>query len=127
VPIADYAAPYGAYNQQIVTDAAKYYQTYRGVQSGYNAINNFDPLNLRVQDITSSTTLADVQGWLAEAAATNTWLILVYHQVNPSPSAGEYNTVPSDFDAQMDAVKNSGLAVETVAQAFKEVSSQLGK
>jgi hypothetical protein len=124
VPITDYAAPYGAYNQQVVTDAQKYYQTYRTTQPGFNAKNNFNPMSLQVQNITSSTTVANVQGWLQEAAATNTWLILVYHEVSNTPIDATYNTLPSDFDAQMAAVKNSGIAVETMAQAMSEIKSQ---
>lgn len=125
ITITDYAAPYGAYNQQIVTDAAKYYQTYRGVEAGYNAKNNFDPMNLQVQNITNTTTVADIQGWLQEAAATNTWLILVYHQISPSPTGDDYNTYPGDFDAQMAAVKLSGITVKTVRQAMQEITPQL--
>lgn len=124
-PVTDYAAPYGAYNQQIVTDAKKYYQSYRGVQAGYNARNNFDAMNLQVQNIVSTTTVAQVQSWLQEAAATNTWLILVYHEIDTNPTDATYNTTPTDFDAQMAAVKNSGLTVSTVSQALAELKPQL--
>jgi peptidoglycan/xylan/chitin deacetylase (PgdA/CDA1 family) len=125
IPVTDYAAPYGAINQQVVTDAKQYYQTYRGVEAGYNAKNNFDPNNILVQNLVDTTTLAEVQSWIAEAQATNTWLVLVYHQVDPSTASGAYNTYPSDFDAQMSAIKSSGVAVETVSQALKEVQAQL--
>jgi peptidoglycan/xylan/chitin deacetylase (PgdA/CDA1 family) len=125
VPVTDYAAPYGAVNQQVVTDAQKYYQSYRGVGAGYNSKNNFNAFNLYVQNMDDTTTLAQVQGWIAEAQATNTWLVLVYHEVNPDSSAGLYNTYPADFDAQMSAIKNSGIAVETVSQALKETEAQL--
>ncbi len=125
VPIKDYAAPYGAYNQQVVNNSKLYYQTYRGVQSGYNAKNNFDANNIMVQNLVVTTTLAEVKSWIAQAQATNTWLVLVYHQIDPSAAAGEYNTYPSDFDAQLAAIKASGVAVETVAQAVAEIQPQL--
>jgi peptidoglycan/xylan/chitin deacetylase (PgdA/CDA1 family) len=125
VQIKDYAAPYGAFNQQVTTDAKKYYQTYRTTMPGYNGKNNFNAMNLYVQNITSSTTTADVQGWLQEAAATNTWLILVYHEISTTPSDATYNTLPSDFDSQMAAVKSSGITVETVSQAMQEITPQL--
>lgn len=125
VPVTDFASPYGSYNQQVITDADKYYKSHRGVQAGYNAKNNLDANNLMVQNLLSTTTLAQVQAWLAEAKATNTWLILVYHQVDPSTASGDYNTYPADFDAQMAAIKASGMAVETVSQALQEVQSQL--
>jgi peptidoglycan/xylan/chitin deacetylase (PgdA/CDA1 family) len=125
IAVKDYAAPYGVYNQQIVTDAQKYYQTYRGTEPGYNAKNNFDSMNLQVQNITSTTTIAQVQSWLQEAATTNTWLILVYHEVDTIPADTTYNTYPSDFDAQMAAVKTSGISVETITQAITEITPQL--
>jgi peptidoglycan/xylan/chitin deacetylase (PgdA/CDA1 family) len=125
VPVTDYAAPYGSTNTQVVTNADKYYKSYRGVEAGYNAKNNFDANNLLVQNIVDTTTLAQIQSWIAEAKTTNTWLILVYHQVDPDSAAGEYNTYPSDFDAQMSAVKSSGITVETVSQALNEVKAQL--
>lgn len=125
VPIVNFASPYGAYNQQVVTDAQKYYRSYRGVEAGYNAKNNFDQYHLMVQNMLSTTTLAQVQGWVNQAKATNTWLILVYHQVDPSTASGDYNTYPSDLDAQLAAIKSSGVTVKTVNQALDELLPQL--
>ena len=124
-PVANFASPYGAYNNQIVTDALQYYRSYRGTESGYNARNNFDIGHLMVQNLVSTTTIAEVQSWINEAKSTNTWLILVYHQINPDTSAGDYNTYPSDFDAQLSAIKASGISVETVNQALNEIMPQL--
>jgi peptidoglycan/xylan/chitin deacetylase (PgdA/CDA1 family) len=125
VPITDYAAPYGAYNQQIASTAQNYYQTYRGTVAGYNAKNNFDAMNLLVQNVTNTTTVADVQNWLQQAAATNTWLILVYHEIDTNPTDATFNALPANFDAQMATVKNSGLTVKTVNQALNEILPQL--
>ena len=77
VPVKDYAAPYGAYNTQVLNKAKQYYQSYRTVIPGYNAANNFNPTKLYVQNITSFTTTADIQSWIQQAEATNTWLVLV--------------------------------------------------
>ena len=68
VPITDYAAPYGSYNQQVETDAAKYYKSSpSSTDPGYNAKNNFDSSHLMVQNLDDTTTLAQVQSWIAEA------------------------------------------------------------
>lgn len=126
IPVTQYAAPYGAHNDQLTALAAKYYQGYRSTDLGYNAANNFDILNMRVQNVTDTTTLADVQSWLQQAAATKTWLILVYHQINTDPAqAGEYSVTPTAFDAQMAAVKASGITVKTVSEALNELLPQL--
>ncbi len=124
-PVKDYAAPYGAFSDAVTTEATASYQTYRTTLPGYNAKNNFNAMNLYVQNITNTTTAADMQGWLQEAAATNTWLILVYHEISTTPDDATYNTLPSNFDAQMAAVQNSGIAVKTVSQAMSEITPQL--
>jgi len=125
IPITDFAAPYGTENQQVINDSSQYYKSYRGVQSGYNAKNNINPYNIMVQNLISTTTLPQVQSWITEAQQTNTWLVLVYHQIDPNTSAGEYNTYPSDFNSQLSAIKSSGVTVETVSQALQELQAQL--
>lgn len=125
VPINAFASPYGAYNQTAVTNAKKYYTSYRGVQAGFNAKNNFDVYNIRVQNLVNTTTLAEVQSWITEAKNTNTWLVLVYHQIDPNPTDPVYNTTPTDFDAQLAAIAASGVAVKSIAQALAELQPQL--
>ncbi|MDB5165066.1 MAG: hypothetical protein JWL89_692 [Candidatus Saccharibacteria bacterium] len=127
VPIKQFASPYGAYNGAAVADAQKYYSTYRGVQAGYNAKNNFDPYNIRVQNLVSTTTQAEVQSWVDTAKATNTWLVLVYHQIDTNLASDDslYNTPPADFDAQLAYIKASGIAVKNITQAMAELTPQL--
>ena len=121
----DFAAPYGSIDQTALANVQKYYGSQRGVVAGFNSKNFFNVWDIKVQDVTSATTVAQIQGWIAQAQATNTWLVLVYHQVSTDPAAGDYNTPPADLDNQFNAIKNSGIAVETVAQALSELKPQL--
>ncbi|MBX4201859.1 polysaccharide deacetylase family protein [Candidatus Saccharibacteria bacterium] len=127
VPVSGLATPYGSANSQVITNAAQYYSYVRGVEAGYNAKNNFNPYNILVQNIKSTTTTAQVQQWVQQAIATNTWLVLVYHQVAPNlnPSTDPYNTYPADLDSELSYIKSTGVTVETMQQAFNEVTSQL--
>lgn len=124
-PVTDFASPFGTYNGLSQSIAAKYYQSYRATQTGYNVKNNFNSSNLLVQNITVNTTAAQLQSWIDQAKAINAWLILVYHEVNPDTSTGTYNTYPADFDSQMSQIKSSGITVETINQALPEVQKQL--
>ncbi len=123
--IKNFASPYGAMNDQVLTNAKKYYTSHRGVQAGFNAKNNFNAYNIRVQNVVSSTTPAEVQGWVQTAITTKTWLVLVYHQVDTNPAAGDYNTYPVDLDAELSGIQASGVKVDTVAQALAELTPQL--
>ncbi len=125
VTIKNFASPYGAMNDQVLTNLKKYYTSHRGVQAGYNAKNNFDAYNIRVQNVVSSTTPAEVQSWINKAIATKTWLVLVYHQVDSNAAAGEYNTSPAVLDAELAGIQASGIKVETIKQALAELIPQL--
>ncbi|HEX7963588.1 MAG TPA: polysaccharide deacetylase family protein [Candidatus Saccharimonadales bacterium] len=123
--VTDFASPYGNVDNNVLTQIKKYYGSQRGVVAGYNSKNYFNVWDIKVQDVTSATTVADIQGWVNQALATKTWLVLVYHQVTDDPSAGDYNTPPAQLDAQFSAIKDSGITVETVAQALAELKPQL--
>jgi peptidoglycan/xylan/chitin deacetylase (PgdA/CDA1 family) len=126
--VSDFASPYGDYNAH-VDDAIKAagYASHRTVDEGFNSKDNFDAYRLRVQNILSTTTAADVASWIQQAQADNTWLILTYHRVVATAAdAGPYDTDAATFKAQLDAIKASGITVETFHDALAETEAQLG-
>ena len=128
-PVTDFAYPYGAYNAATVTAAAKYYKSQRTVDSGYNTKDNTVVTRLVVQNVFTSTTPADVQNWINQAAKDKSWLVLVYHEVGTTPTdptVADYLTTPTQLDQELAAGKNSGLGVVTVNQALAEITPQLG-
>jgi peptidoglycan/xylan/chitin deacetylase (PgdA/CDA1 family) len=127
-PVPNFAYPYGEYNSTTLAEGAKYFNTQRTVDDGYNTKAGFNKSQLLVQNVFNTTTTAQVQGWLNTAKANNSWLILVYHEVATAPvfsSDGQYTTQPADFDTEMAAVKNSGITPVTIQQAMAEISPQL--
>jgi peptidoglycan/xylan/chitin deacetylase (PgdA/CDA1 family) len=127
-PITDFAYPYGAYTSATQAAAAQYYQTQRSVESGYNTADLTNLQDLKVQNVFNTTTPAQVQAWINQAAADRSWLILVYHVIAVSPADPtdtQYTTQPPDLDAEMAEVKNSGLGVVTVNRAVNEITPQL--
>ena len=64
-----------------------------------------------------------INGWIADAKANKTWLILLYHQVDNN--GGEYSTTPADFDLHISAIQSSGIKTATVSQALGELTPQL--
>jgi peptidoglycan/xylan/chitin deacetylase (PgdA/CDA1 family) len=126
VPVKNFAPPYGLINNNVLTQIKKYYQTSRGIESGLNDKASFNPYNIKVQDVDINTTPAQVADWIKQAQATNTWLVLVYHAVDPdSVTVGQYDVLPSQLDAQLAVIKNSGIQVKTFSQALSEVQTQL--
>jgi len=122
-PVRNFASPYGDYNQSVNNLIMPLYRSHRTVDEGYNSKDNFNIYRVRVQNMKSSTTLAEYQSWLDHAKATNTWLVLVYHRIADDP--GEYDNTKADFVAQMNALTASNLPVVTYNQALDEIVSQL--
>jgi len=123
-PVRSFASPYGDYNQAVNTEIAKYYRTHRTVDEGFNSKDNFDIYRIRVQNIKSNTTLAQVQSWVDQAKATNTWLVLLYHKVD-TVDIGQYDSYTSDFAQHLQAISNSGITVKTYSDALDEVLPQI--
>jgi Polysaccharide deacetylase/LGFP repeat len=112
----DFASPYGASNPTTTAAVQKYYATQRNTDVGYNAQASFNRYNILVQNVDSSTTANTVQGWITNAKNSNTWLVMVYHEVGASIGADIYHTDTAVLDSHMAAVKNSGLPMVTIRQ-----------
>ncbi len=122
----NFSSPYGAYNSDVIASAKKYYRSHRSVDVGYNSKDNFDIWNIKAQSILSTTTTAELMTWVNRAKADKTWLVLVYHNVNPNTTQGGlYNTPPDLLDAHFAAMKASGVAVVPVNKALDELLPQL--
>lgn len=119
----DFASPFGAYNPATTAAVRKYYATQRNTDVGFNAKTNFNPYNMLVQNVVSTTSAATVQEWVNLAKTNNTWLVLVYHEVGANIGGGIYRTDTAVLDAHMAAVRNSGLPMVTVRQGVTAFNS----
>ena len=127
--VTDLAYPYGLYNNAVVAAVKQYYTASRGVEDGLNSKDNFNYYDLKVQDVYNTTTTAQIADWVAQAQTTKTWLILVFHSVDSNAASSFdgniYNVTPTQLSSELAAVKSSGITVETMSQAVKEIKPQL--
>jgi peptidoglycan/xylan/chitin deacetylase (PgdA/CDA1 family) len=123
-PVNNFAVPFGRYNDTVIAAVKKYYGSARTSDGGENTLIGFDQYRLKTQYVTNTTTLAEVESWLAQAVQDKAWLIILYHNVANGGSY-EYTATKQAFSNQLAAIKNSGLPVLTVSQALAEINSQL--
>ena len=71
----------GDYDSKVLHSIQSVYASHRTTDPGFNSMNAFDAYRLRVQVLTSSTTISEFQSWVTKAIQEKTWLILVYHNV----------------------------------------------
>jgi glucose/arabinose dehydrogenase/peptidoglycan/xylan/chitin deacetylase (PgdA/CDA1 family) len=97
-PVTTIAYPFGDFDTETkqVTESSGL-TLGRSVIRGYNDAST-DPYALKVQQVDRTQTLADMRGWIDQAAASKTWLILMFHQIDTDPTAN-LGITPSDFQA----------------------------
>jgi len=128
--VIDFASPYGEYNGPgVLADiVATYPGSHRTVESGTQGKQTTDFTRLKARQVLATTTVSQVNQWIADAKSRGQWLILVFHElrsnVNPSNPDDLYDITPTTFNAVVDAVKASGVTVKTVADARVEVAAQ---
>jgi len=74
-----------------------------------------------VRNILNTTSNNQVESWIADAEASGTWLILVYHNIVNSPNT--YDTTPSRLAAHLDAAVAADVDVITVADGLVRVGA----
>lgn len=132
-----FAYPYGDVNQAVLSQTKLTYRSSRGTNDGLNTLNlNYVPTTpplsmqakyrLHAQIVLNPTVggggVDELNGWLATATASKTWLILLYHRVNSLPDA--YGLTPAQFSEHLDAIAGSGVCVTPVHDALNEVEHQ---
>jgi peptidoglycan/xylan/chitin deacetylase (PgdA/CDA1 family) len=114
--ISSFAYPYGEYNESVkqLTIGAGYGSA-RSVERGFNT-KSTDKFVLKIQQVDKYTTIEDVKGWVSQANNNNTWLILMFHQIDHS---GEYyGTTPEVLTAITDYISSSKTKTVTVKEGI---------
>lgn len=124
VPINELATPYCDSNAAVASLARQYYRSLRNCDGSSNKKQTFDAYNLDSRMVLKSTTDAELRSWIKEAKDTNSWLVLVYHEVTPNTN-NDWTITPDNLRRQMQIIKDSGVTVKTSAEAFTETQTQV--
>lgn len=123
-PVDLFVTPYCESDNRVKEEAKKIYATLRNCQAAANTKKNFDAYNLNSYIVYDTTTDAEIQAWIDDAKANNSWMILVYHEVQQSPD-NPWAISPSSLRSHLQIVKDSGVTVKKTSDALAEVKSQL--
>jgi len=117
----DFSPPYGDYNNNVIAQIAKYYQSMRNFANASGATNSWPGSDYYLQDyIVQETTTppAVVESAIDKAIANNTWLVLTFHDIKTKPSKTpddyEYGTSELDQIAAYVKAKQTTTSIQSV-------------
>jgi peptidoglycan/xylan/chitin deacetylase (PgdA/CDA1 family) len=108
-----FASPYGDYNPSVLSEVAKYYSSHRGfADTGYNSWPNSDYL-VRVQQVQTGVTVAQVKAYVDAAILNKQWLVLVFHDIKtlPGTNPADYQYSNANLDQIAAYVKSKSVPV----------------
>jgi peptidoglycan/xylan/chitin deacetylase (PgdA/CDA1 family) len=129
-PVNSIAYPFGRYNATVESVAqSSGFMGGRTVDLGFND-KSTNPYALNVQiverggvcgaDNAPATTLDQVKNWIDTASATNTWLILVFHQTD-NDNSNCYGDTPQTLQSIVNYLKTSNVDVVTVSEGLQKM------
>jgi peptidoglycan/xylan/chitin deacetylase (PgdA/CDA1 family) len=117
------AYPQGSSNDKVRALAEKQFKGCRSTQGGLNERGDLITYNLYSYYVQRDTTADEILEAAEQALATNTWIIFVYHGVDPEKD-GQDDVTPKVFAAHMKAIVSSGIDVQTVESALATMSGK---
>ncbi len=87
----DMATPYGDYNNQVLAQIAKYYQTQRGFADVGNNNYPYSDYFVHIMQVQGKVTVAQVEKTIDQAITNHQWLILAMHTIKPKASKNNNN------------------------------------
>lgn len=117
-----YAYPLGGQTTALRAMVGKYFNAARGTSTLGQTRAYLARRNMMTRQLGSAVTVANVQGWVDQAAAGNEWLIITGHKLTATPVAAEDFT-PANFTAVVDYVAASGAQVLPVSEALADADT----
>ncbi|WP_434345962.1 polysaccharide deacetylase family protein [Myxococcus virescens] len=115
--VPNFVVPYGLQNGPVLDLIRQHYASSRTVNAGRNFRDTI-VYELRANDVARTVPVSTVQGWVDQAIAEKSWLILVFHEfVNGTPTRDtQYET--SHFADILDYVQTRGVRTVTLAEGL---------
>lgn len=114
------ALPGGQFNAAVLEKAKKYFGSVRTIDGTmHETLRPSDIMKIRaissISSFTGGVSAATVNAAIDTAVANKQWLFLVFHDIVTSAPAATTQCLQSDFQAIVDHIHSSGIAVRTVS------------
>ena len=112
----DFASPYGDYNNSVLAEVAKVYESHRGFADQNNNIWSYNDMILNNMQVQAGVTVAQVKARIDQAITNKEWLVLTFHDIKTTASTNpaDYEYKTSDLDQIAAYAKSKASQIKTV-------------
>ncbi|MCY1033841.1 polysaccharide deacetylase family protein [Corallococcus sp. BB11-1] len=114
---SNFASPYGAYNATVMTSLKAEYASHRTINAGRNYRDTV-VYELRANDVSSAVSVATVKGWINQAIAEKSWLIILFHEFTTGTPTRTTQYRSTNFASILNHVTSTGIRTVTVAEGL---------
>lgn len=131
--VQDFASPLNRYNKHVISVVEQVYRSHRNTEAdiitmhegSFNLQTNFDPHQISAFSVRRTTTVDQIQRFIAKAKEQKAWIVLIYHQV--ADNEEDYYAVSQKaLDEQLAAVASSGIRIATIDEAMDVYQAREG-
>jgi peptidoglycan/xylan/chitin deacetylase (PgdA/CDA1 family) len=122
--VADFASPYGEFNDAVIGRVKAYFASHRTQVMG-RVFSDDDRYRLRGAYVRNNTKAAEIQSWIDETVVEGSWLILTFHEFTSGTPTRETQYATASFAAVLDYLQARGIAVVTVAEGLAQMGKAL--
>lgn len=115
-----FAWPSGVFSRTIMQDVQKYFAYQRGLETWSNPTSHFVPTQITAKNVTNATSTATIQGWIDNAIADKSWLVLSFHAIVTTPGGAiEYSI--ANFQTIIDYLAAEGIKVLPMSEVIRRL------
>ncbi len=123
--VRDFATPFNRYNDTVMSAVEEVYRSHRNTEAdivtlhedSFNVEAAFDPHQINAFSVRRTTTIDEINKFIAKAKEMNAWILLIYHQIEDG-SDDYYAVSQKTLDEQLSTVANSGIRIATVSEVM---------
>lgn len=120
----DFASPFGAYNNTMLSLVAKRYNSHRAFANQGLNVWPYNKYLIYVRYITNQTSVQQAKAWVDEAMATDSWLVLVFHEILPTVDpTDDYSWSTAQFKKFINYLNSKQIKAKTIREVLADYTN----
>jgi len=115
--------PFGYFNEKVIEQTKRYYDSSRPLLNGYNDLNKLESFNLKSKWVKLENKPKEICSWVRYANNKGLWLILDFHYIGEKEERPWDESI-GDFKYILQCINDSGIEVKTISEVINKYGKE---